>query len=296
MAPGVLAAANPIYGIEFFRQNGTVGFLVLGSVFLVVTGGEALYADMGHFGRKPIKYAWFLIVLPGLMLNYFGQGALLIREPKSIENPFFYLAPSWALYPLVLLSTFATVIASQALISGVFSLTRQAIQLGYIPRLNIVHTSKDEIGQIYIPIMNWALLISTIWLVISFQNSSNLAAAYGVAVTATMVITTILAYFVARRHWGWGHFSALTMLLAFGFVDSAFLTANLIKIPHGGWFPLVVGGIMYFLMATWQVGRAIVADRMKRNAHPLEQFVKDALIPPITFSFAALPVTHHSNV
>lgn len=275
MAPQVLEAINPLYAVSFFESNGLTGFLVLGSVFLVVTGGEALYADMGHFGRRPIKYAWFLVVLPGLLLNYFGQGALLITNPKAIENPFYYLAPSWALLPLVILSTSATVIASQALISGVFSLTRQAIQLGYIPRLNIVHTSKDEIGQIYIPIMNWALLISTIWLVISFGSSSNLAAAYGVAVTATMVITTLLAYFVARRHWNWSRPAALIMVSTFLVVDGSFLAANLVKIPHGGWFPLVVGGLMYFIMSTWQTGRAIVAERMRKNALPIQQFVQD---------------------
>ncbi len=273
--PAVLESVHPGYAFAFFRDNGWRGFLVLGSVFLVVTGGEALYADMGHFGRRPIKYAWFLLVLPGLMLNYFGQGALLIADPTAIENPFYRLAPVWALLPLVFLSTCATVIASQALISGVFSLTRQAIQLGYIPRLNIVHTSKDEIGQIYIPLMNWALLLSTIWLVISFKSSSNLAAAYGLAVTATMVITTILTYFVVRRTWGWSRATAIAIVAGFLIIDFAFLSANLVKIPQGGWFPLLVGAFLYFLMSTWQRGRAIVAERMRRNALPVGQFVKD---------------------
>jgi KUP system potassium uptake protein len=275
MAPEVLHAVNPTYAFRFFADNGAIGFFVLGSVFLVVTGGEALYADMGHFGRKPIKYAWFLIVLPGLLLNYFGQGALLISDPSTIQNPFYRLAPKGLLIPLVLLATAATVIASQALISGVYSLTRQAIQLGYMPRLKIVHTSKDEIGQIYIPVMNWALLICTIWLVLSFRSSSNLAAAYGVAVTATMVVTTLLAYFVARRNWNWSRFSALTLVGFFLLIDCAFFAANIVKIPQGGWFPLLVGGFMYFLMATWQKGRAIVADRMKRGALPVDQFVTD---------------------
>jgi KUP system potassium uptake protein len=274
-APGVLAAVNPAYAVEFFLENKWNGFLVLGSVFLVVTGGEALYADMGHFGRRPIRHAWFMIVLVGLLLNYFGQGALLITSPSAIENPFFRLAPSWMLVPLVVLSTAASVIASQALISGVFSLTRQAISLGYIPRLNIVHTSKDEIGQIYVPIMNWTLFLATVWLVLTFHTSSNLAAAYGLASSSTMVITTILAYFVARRNWGWSRPLAFVVLGFFLAIDISFTLANSVKIPQGGWFPLVIGAALYFLMSTWQRGRAIVADRMKRNALPIPQFVRD---------------------
>jgi KUP system potassium uptake protein len=274
-APGVLWAVDPLYAFHFFVDNGKPGFLVLGAVVLVVTGGEALYADMGHFGRQPIKAAWFLLVLPGLLLNYFGQGALLIGDPTAIQNPFYLMAPSWALYPLVVLSTIATVIASQALISGIFSLTRQAIQLGYIPRLSIVHTSRAEIGQIYVPLINWILLASTIWLVITFRSSSALAAAYGLAVTATMACTTVLAYFVARRNWGWSRFPAIALVTFFLLVDLAFLSANMVKIPQGGWFPLAVGGFIYFLMSTWQHGRAIVASRLKRNAIPVTQFVKD---------------------
>jgi KUP system potassium uptake protein len=273
--PGVLWAFDPVYALDFFRANGKTGFFVLGSVFLVVTGGEALYADMGHFGRSPIRLAWFLFVLPALVLNYLGQGALLLEDPSAIDNPFFRMAPSWGLYPMVVLSTIATVIASQALISGVFSLTRQAIQLGYIPRLSITHTSKDEIGQIYVPMMNWVLLVCTIWLVLTFRSSSNLAAAYGLAVTGTMVITTILAYFVARRCWGWGRIPALAVVLGFLLVDVAFFAANLVKIPDGGWFPLLVGGIFYFFMATWQRGRAIVAARLRRTATPIDQFVRE---------------------
>lgn len=274
-APQVLSAINPVYAVKFFQTNGVLAFLVLGSVVLAVTGGEALYADMGHFGRKPIQAAWFMGVLPALVLNYFGQGALLIADPTAIQNPFFKLAPGWATIPLVVLSCCATVIASQALISGVFSLSRQAIQLGYIPRLNIVHTSKDEIGQIYIPFINWALLLSTVWLVLEFKSSSNLAAAYGLAVTGTMVVTTILAYFVARRNWGWSRPLALAVTAFFLTIDFSFFSANLVKIPHGGWFPLVVGALIYFLMSTWQRGRAIVAERMRRTALPLSQFVKD---------------------
>jgi KUP system potassium uptake protein len=273
--PGVLYAVNPIYAFDFFRDNHKSGFLVLGSVFLVVTGGEALYADMGHFGRQPIRYAWFMLVLPALLLNYMGQGALLILDPAAIRNPFYLMAPSWGLYPMVILSTIATVIASQALISGVFSLTRQAIQLGYIPRLSIVHTSKDEIGQIYVPIINWILLMCTIWLVFMFRTSSNLAAAYGLAVTGTMWTTTLLAYFVARRTWGWSRMLALSVVVPFMIIDISFFLANIVKIPDGGWFPLLIGAIFYFFMATWQRGRAIVAARMRRDATPILQFVRD---------------------
>lgn len=274
-APEVLLAVDPRHALAFFRSNGHSSFLAMGSVFLVVTGGEALYADMGHFGREPIRRAWFFGVLPALLLNYFGQGALLISDPSAIQNPFFRMAPSWGLLPLVFLSTVATVIASQALISGVFSLTRQAIQLGYIPRLSIVHTSKDEIGQIYVPMMNWVLLLATIWLVLTFRTSSNLAAAYGLSVTGTMVITTVLAYFVVRRTWGWGRLRAMAVVAVFLTIDMAFFSANVMKIPDGGWFPLLVGGVMYFFMATWQRGRAIVAARMRRNATPITQFVAD---------------------
>lgn len=273
--PDVLSAINPMYAVRFFLINGRIGFLVLGSVFLVVTGGEALYADMGHFGRRPISFAWFLIVLPGLILNYFGQGALLLANPEAIKHPFYHLAPSWALIPFVILSTLATVIASQALISGVFSLTRQAIQLGYLPRLGIVHTSKNEIGQIYIPFLNWILLICTIWLVISFRTSSNLAAAYGVAVTATMVITTLLAYFVARRHWGWKRIPTMALVSVFCFIDISFFLANVVKVEDGGWFPLLVGALIYLCMSTWQTGRAIVAARMRKAALPFDTFVKN---------------------
>lgn len=273
--PEVLWAVNPLHAVNFFRSHGFAAFVVLGSVVLVITGSEALYADMGHFGRKPIQVAWFTGVLPGLLLNYFGQGALLIRDPSAIQNPFFLLAPSWALYPMVALSAAAAIIASQALISGVFSLTRQAIQLGYIPRLSITHTSKDEIGQIYVPMMNWVLMIATIFLVLEFRSSSNLAAAYGLAATTTMTCTSILAYFVIRRTWGWGRLAATAVIGFFLIFDFAFLGATLIKIPDGGWFPLMVGGVIYFLMSTWQRGRAIVASRLMQNATPITQFVRD---------------------
>jgi KUP system potassium uptake protein len=276
--PSVLAAVNPWHAVRFFLHNRGHGFLVLGSVFLVVTGGEALYADMGHFGRQPIRLAWFSLVLPSLLLNYFGQGALLVTHPDAAANPFFELSgrllPSWTLYPMVILSTIATIIASQAVISGAFSLTRQAVQLGYAPRIKIVHTSGREIGQIYIPSVNWALMLATFGLVIGFRQSTNLAAAYGVAVTATMVITTVLAYVVARQVWGW-KFALVAPVAAFFFViDSAFFGANIIKVEDGGWFPLLVGIAIYTLMCTWKKGRQILGDRLQADCLPLQQFVE----------------------
>jgi KUP system potassium uptake protein len=239
--PSVIWAYNPIHAVNFFLREGWHGFLVLGTVFLVVTGGEALYADMGHFGKRPIRIVWYTVVLPALLLNYLGQGALLIENPTAAENPFYRLAPGWALYPLIVLATSAAIIASQALISGAYSLTMQAIQLGFVPRLRIEHTSSTEMGQIYIPALNWALMIGCIAIVIGFGSSSNLAAAYGVAVTATMVITTILLSVVERRKWGWGLALTLALTGFFLIIDLAFFGANVIKIPHGGWFPLVVG-------------------------------------------------------
>ena len=241
----VLSAFNPMHAVQFFATNGFHGFVVLGSVFLVVTGGEALYADMGHFGRRPIRLAWFGLVLPALFLNYLGQGAMLINTPEAAVNPFYLLAPRWALYPLVALATMAAIIASQALISGAFSLTRQAIQLGYCPRLDIQYTSPHQQGQIYIPQVNWLLMISTVGLVVGFRSSSALAAAYGIAVTSTMVITTLLAYLVARRSWGVRRLVAGSLASFFLFIELGFFSANVIKIPHGGWFPLVIGAMIY---------------------------------------------------
>jgi KUP system potassium uptake protein len=275
--PAVLGAVNPWHAVTFFLENRWRGFLVLGSVFLVVTGGEALYADMGHFGRRPIRLAWFTVVLPCLLLNYFGQGALLLTHPDAAQNPFFEMAgrlgPSWILYPMVVLSTFATIIASQAVISGAFSLTRQAVQLGYIPRLAIVHTSKKEIGQIYIPSVNWLLMLATFALVFGFQKSTNLAAAYGVAVTATMVITTILAHVVERQVWGWKRWVVVPLTAFFLLIDSSFFGANIIKVEDGGWFPLLVGIAVYTLMATWKKGRQILSARLREESLPLESFV-----------------------
>ena len=272
--PSVLEAVNPVYAVDFFVNGGWEAYLVLGSVFLVVTGGEALYADMGHFGRKPIRLGWFVMVLPALLITYFGQGALIIGDPAAVENPFFEMAPDWFVLPLTALATMATVIASQALISGAYSLTMQAIQLDYTPRMKINHTSEDQMGQIYLPTINWALMVSCIALVIGFRSSTNLAAAYGVAVTMTMFITTILFYVVARERWGWRKRKALSVCAPFLMIDIAFLGANLIKIPDGGWLPLVVGAVVFGLMTTWRTGRVLVGKRLRQGELPLATFIK----------------------
>ncbi|WP_436627679.1 potassium transporter Kup [Corallococcus exiguus] len=261
--PAVLWSLSPVHGVQFFMDNGWHGFLVLGAVILVVTGGEALYADMGHFGAKPIRRAWFLLVLPSLVLNYLGQGALLLRHAEAARNPFFLLAPDWALYPLVALSTAAAVIASQALISGSFSTTRQAMQLGYCPRMEVVHTSAEEMGQIYLPGINGALLVGVIALVLGFGSSSRLAAAYGIAVTTTMGITTMLAYVVARERWGVRRAVALPIVSLFMLVDVAFFGANAAKIPDGGWFPLLLAVCIFTMMTTWKRGRDILAGKLR---------------------------------
>jgi KUP system potassium uptake protein len=272
--PRVLKAVNPYYALEFFVNGGWEAYLVLGSVFLVVTGGEALYADMGHFGRRPIRIGWFTMVLPALLITYYGQGALILSDPEAVENPFFNMAPDWFILPLTFLATLATVIASQALISGAYSLTMQAIQLDYVPRMQIKHTSEDQKGQIYLPTINWALMVSCIALVLGFRSSSNLAAAYGVAVTLTMFITTILFYVVARERWGWRKRKALTICAPFLFIDLAFLGANLVKIPDGGWLPLVVGAGVFGLMTTWRTGRVLVGKRLRQGELPLATFIK----------------------
>ena len=274
--PGVLRAVNPMYAVDYFQANAGTGFLALGAMFLVVTGGEALYADMGHFGRRPIQLAWFVLVLPALVLNYFGQGALLLNEPGAIDNPLFRMAPTWGRYPLVALATMATIIASQALISGVFSLTMQAIQLGYAPRHRVRHTSDASFGQVYIPVINWALMLACISLVIGFGSSAALASAYGVAVTSTMVITAVLFYVVLRERFGWGRASAIPLCALFLVVDAAFFGANLFKIPSGGWFPILVAFGMFTLMTTWSTGRALVAERVRRNDITLKDYL-DAL-------------------
>ncbi len=278
--PSILKAVNPAYALWFFEQNGVAGFLVLGTVFLVVTGGEALYADIGHFGIRPIRLTWFAVVLPALMLNYFGQGAFLLANPGRAANPFYHMAPEWALYPLVVLATGAAVIASQAIITGSFSLTLQAIQLGYSPRLEIRHTSHEQKGQIYLPMVNWMLMLSCIGLVLGFRSSSNLAAAYGVAITVTMVITSLLFFVLVRLHWGWSLPVALLVSGTFLIIDLAFFGANIIKVADGGWFPLLVAGVIYLLMATWRQGRQILGERMKRRMISVELYIADLLTHP----------------
>jgi KUP system potassium uptake protein len=273
--PRVLSAFNPWHAVTFFRANGWHGFVVLGAVFLVVTGGEALYADMGHFGPKPIRLAWFSIVLPALFLNYLGQGAMLLLNPAAASSPFYLMAPRWALLALVVLATFAAIIASQALISGAFSLTRQAIQLGYSPRLDIEYTSEHHQGQIYISQVNWALMFCTLGLVLGFRSSSALAAAYGIAVTLTMLITTMLAYLVARGAWGVRRVVAGSIALFFFLIELSFFGANLLKVAHGGWFPLVVGAVVYTILSTWKRGRALLASRMREKLYPFDQFLQD---------------------
>ena len=271
-APAVLAAFDPLHAGTFFVSNGFTGFAVLGAVFLVVTGGEALYADMGHFGKHPIRLAWFAFVLPALILNYLGQGALLLINP-TVEHPFFLLAPSWALLPLVALSTAAAIIASQALISGSFSITRQAIQLGLAPRLDVEHTSAREMGQIYVPQVNWALMCATLLIVIGFGSSSGVAAAYGIAVTLTMVITVLLLYVVMTERWKWPQPAALAILVLFLTIDLAFFGANALKLMQGGWVTLTVALLLFTLMTTWKTGRRLVAERLTARAVPIEEFL-----------------------
>jgi KUP system potassium uptake protein len=279
--PAVLLAINPAYAVEFFAGQPLAAFLALGAVVLAVTGTEALYADMGHFGARPIRRAWLFFVLPALVLNYFGQGALLIQNPGAIHNPFYLLAPDWALLPMVVLSTFATVIASQAVISGAFSLTRQAIQMGYCPRLTIMHTSNRQIGQIYIPFINWTLFAAVMLLVAGFRTSSNLAAAYGIAVTLAMLIDSLLIYVVLTRLWRWHRAAALCVAAPLLLIDAAFLSSNALKIPDGGWFPIVVGAIVFTLLTTWKRGRSILHERLREETMPLDAFVESiAAAPP----------------
>jgi KUP system potassium uptake protein len=275
LSPTVLRAVNPWYALDFFVRDGVRGFLILGAVVLVLTGAEALYADMGHFGRRPIRLAWYGVVLPCLVLNYFGQAALLLKQPETAVNPFFSLVPSWGLYPMVGIATAAAVVASQALISGAFSLTRQAVQLGYSPRVTIVHTSKSEMGQIYIPEVNQALWVGCMALVIGFRSTNNLAATYGVAVTGTMLITNLLFHTVARDRWHWPAWPTRALTLLFIIVDSAFLSANLIKVTRGGWFPLAVALGVYVLMTTWNRGRARLAALVRENTLPMDLFLTD---------------------
>ncbi len=268
----ILKAVNPMYAVNFLSANLHTGFIVLGSVFLVVTGGEALYSDLGHFGAKPIRLAWFAVVLPCLLLNYFGQGAFLMTHPEAVTNPFFLMAPQWILIPLVLLATLATTIASQALITGVFSITLQAIQQGYIPRMLVSHTSAEEMGQIYIKSINRILMISCILLVLLFKSSSQLAAAYGIAVTGTMIITTILFYFVAIQKWKWNIYLTTAICAVFAVIDLIFLGSNMLKIFDGGWFPLMIGIAGFIYMTTWKTGRYILSQCLKEKILPMDDF------------------------
>ncbi|MBI3880056.1 MAG: potassium transporter Kup [Verrucomicrobia bacterium] len=275
LAPEVWKAVDPLHGAKFLVANGWTGFVVLGAVFLVVTGAEALYADVGHFGPRPIRIAWFAMVLPALFLNYLGQGALLLSDPGAVANPFYLLAPKWGLIPLVVLATSATVIASQALISGAYSLTMQAVQLGYLPRMEIRHTSRAARGQIYLPHLNWFLMFSCIGLVLGFRSSTNLAAAYGIAVTLTMLTTTLLFYVAARRLWNWSAWQAGAVCAVFVAVELAFFAANFLKVLHGGWFPLVVATMLFTAMTTWKKGRSLVRAKLVAASMPLDLFLAD---------------------
>jgi len=294
--PEILQAMDPRYGVVFVVEHRWEAFLVLGSVVLALTGAEALYADMGHFGRAPIRLAWFSFVLPALLLNYFGQCALLMRQPDAAHNPFYLLAPNWALVPMVILSTAAAIIASQAVISGAFSLTRQAVQLGYLPRLEILHTSEKEIGQIYIPAVNWMLLVAIILLVLGFRNSGNLAAAYGIAVTGTMLASTVLAFILVKNTWRWPLWACVLMLAFFLSLDLAFFSANAMKILDGGWFPLMAGFLLFTLLTTWKRGRQILFERLSADSLPLEGFVKSLeAYPPTRVPGTAIFMTSTSE-
>ena len=275
LAPQILAALNPWYGLRFFLDHGASGFVLLGAVVLAVTGAEALYADMGHFGKRPIRLAWSGLVLPSLLLNYFGQGALILRDPSAAVNPFYLLAPRAAVYPMIALATIAAIIASQALISGAFSLTQQAVQLGYSPRVQIIHTSQQDTGQIFVPEVNRALALGCIFVVLYFRSSSALGAAYGIAVTGTMAITTVLFYVLARTHWQWSIWRAGLLTAFFLIIDLAFFGANLLKIMQGGWVPLAIGLGIFVLMTTWQRGRLIVRSLLVDASIPLEALLKD---------------------
>ena len=273
--PQILAAANPWFAVQFFIHNGYGGFVALGAVFLAVTGAEALYADIGHFGKKPIRLAFLVLVLPALLLNYFGQGALMLRDASAVENPFYLLAPRWFLYPLLVIATLAAIVASQALISGAFSLAQQSVQLGYSPRLTIIHTSKREHGQIYVPEVNTALMIGTLLIVLGFRSAGALSAAYGIAVTGTMAITTLLFAVIARSRWNWPLWRVVALAGFFFTFDLAFLGANALKIMHGGWVPLVIALVILALMTTWKAGRDILARITRETSLPLDLLLKD---------------------
>jgi KUP system potassium uptake protein len=293
--PAVLAALNPWHAVSLFLREGMAAFFVLAAVVLVVTGGEALYADMGHFGKRPIRLAWFLVVLPALVLNYFGQGAFLLRDPQAVTNPFYALVPAWALYPMIGIATSAAVAASQALISGAFSITQQAMQLGYVPRVTIIHTSEREKGQIYIPQVNWTLMVACIALMLGFGSASALAGTYGVAVCGTMTFTTILFCAVARERWHWPRGKVMALGGTFLLVDIAYFTANLDKIPHGGWFPLAVAIVVFTLMTTWKRGRIRLTRMMEENSLPMELFLNDVTKKVVRVPGTAVFMTSHTK-
>ncbi|WP_153109203.1 potassium transporter Kup [Propionivibrio limicola] len=287
--PEVFVAVNPLYGLRFLIENRALAIVAMGAVVLSVTGAEALYADMGHFGSRPIRQAWFGFVLPALVLNYFGQGALLLTNPSAVANPFYHLAPEWMLYPLVGLSTMATVIASQAVISGAFSVSRQAMQLGFVPRFEVQYTSEKEQGQVYLPGVNWGLFLAVVVLVIGFKSTNNLAAAYGIAVTGDMVITSVLAVFVAAKTWGWSWAKAVALFSAFLVVEVTFLSANILKIPDGGWFPLAAGALVFLLMSTWKRGMQLMGERTAGESIELDSFINALLISePVRVSGTAV--------
>jgi KUP system potassium uptake protein len=279
-APAVLAALSPLHALSFLTGHGMASFVVLGAVVLAVTGAEALYADMGHFGKKAVRVGWFSLVAPALVLNYFGQGAVILVRPEAVANPFYLLLPSWALYPMIVLATAATVIASQAVISGAYSITRQAVQLGFLPRIHVVHTSAREMGQIYIPSVNWTLCAAVVLAVIGFGSSSRLAGAYGVAVTATMMVDTLLTFFVIRYAWRYPLWLCLPATGFFLVIDVAFFSATLLKIADGGWFPLAIGAVVFALMSTWRRGREHLFSRLRASSVPLEDFLKSLFLEP----------------
>ncbi|MDP3650242.1 MAG: potassium transporter Kup [Rhodoferax sp.] len=290
--PAILWAVSPHYALSFIWSNPGTTFIILGAVVLCVTGGEALYADMGHFGKKPIRVAWFFVVMPSLTLNYFGQGALLLQNPEAVKNPFFLMAPDWALVPLVALATMATVIASQALISGAFSVTKQVIQLGYLPRLQVLHTSVKDTGQIYLPFVNWGLFVTIVLAVVMFKSSSNLAAAYGIAVCTDMLITTVLTFYVIRYGWKYPLWLCVSATGFFFVVDFAFWASNLLKLLDGGWFPLMIGGAIFTLMLTWKDGRRLLNDKLRADAIDLPSFLDAVFVsPPVRVDGTAVFLT-----
>jgi len=294
--PEILAALSPHHALRFMWQQPGTTFIILGAVVLCVTGAEALYADLGHFGKKPIRLAWFLVVMPCLTLNYFGQGALLLARPEAVKNPFFNMAPDWLLLPLVLLATMATVIASQALITGAFSVTKQAMQLGYLPRLQVQHTSEHDTGQIYMPFVNWGLFAAIVLAVVMFKSSTNLAAAYGIAVTLDMLITTVLTFFVIRYGWKYPLWLCLTATGFFFVVDLAFFTSNLLKLFAGGWFPLLIGGLVFTLMMTWKRGRGLMGQAQQAEALDLASFLEAVFVsPPVRVAGTAVFLTAESG-